>query len=125
MALFVYELLDADGRRIELRSSPVALAVGPGEEGDYAMMRLADPATLPASPPVPPSPRAWLERLSPQKQAAIMAGAVANPAVLLWVMKAAGEGSIDVTDPEAIAGVAALVAAGVLDSADQALLLAP
>jgi hypothetical protein len=73
---------------------------------------------------VPPSPREWLERLSADKQAAISAAAVANPAILLWLLKAAGTPQIDVTATETVAGVAALVSVGVLTSADQTVLLA-
>jgi hypothetical protein len=76
-------------------------------------------------PPVPPSPRQWLERLSPEKQAAIASGGLANAAVLLWLLKASGSSTIDVTLQETIDGVAALVSAGILTADDQAVLLAP
>lgn len=79
----------------------------------------------PASVPVPPTPREWLERLSADKQAAIAAAGVGNGTILLWLLKAAGTPSIDVTNPETIAGVAALVAAGVLTTGDQTILLTP
>lgn len=83
------------------------------------------PAPQEPAPPVPPSPRAWLERLTPEKQAAISAAALANAAILLWVIKASGSPTIDVTLQETKDGVAALVAAGVFTADDQALLLAP
>lgn len=79
----------------------------------------------PVAAPTPPSPREWLERLSSAKQAAIATAGMSNAQTYLWLMKAMGSASIDVTLPETIAGVAAFVAAGVLDAADQALLLAP
>lgn len=80
--------------------------------------------TVPAAPS-PPTPRQWLERLSSAKQTAIATAAATTPAILLWVMKATGSQSIDVTLQETKDGVAALVAAGVLDSTDHATLLAP
>jgi hypothetical protein len=88
------------------------------EELDTATStELAAFLTPPAAPHVPPSPREWLERLSADKQAAISAAAVANPAILLWLLKAAGTPQIDVT-------ATALVSVGVLTSADQTVLLA-
>jgi hypothetical protein len=72
-----------------------------------------------------PTPREWLERLSDAKQAAIAAAGVGNGTILLWLLKAAGTPTIDVTSSETVAGVAALVTAGVLTTADQAVLLAP
>lgn len=98
-------------------------AVPPDATGVHAV----DAATYVGAPPppVPPSPREWLERLSPTKQAAIAAAGMANAATYLWLMKAMGSASIDVTLPETVARVAAFVTAGVIDAADQAVLLAP
>lgn len=79
----------------------------------------------PAPIPVQPSPREWLERLSTDKQAAISTAAIGNGTILLWLLKAAGTPAIDVTSAETIAGVGALVAAGILTQDDQAVLLAP
>jgi hypothetical protein len=78
----------------------------------------------PAPVPPMPTPREWLERLDQGKQAAIAAAARSNDTLFLWFMKASGSATIDVTLPETIAGVEALVTAGVLSSADQAVLLA-
>jgi hypothetical protein len=82
---------------------------------------------LAAAQPAPtqPSPREWLERLSPEKQGAIAAAGAGNSTILLWLLKAAGSKSIDVTAQETISGVAALVGAGVLTTADQTILLTP
>jgi hypothetical protein len=44
--------------------------------------------------------------------------------VLLWLLKAAGATTIDVTLQETIDGVGALVAASILSADDQAVLLA-
>jgi hypothetical protein len=79
----------------------------------------------PPPPPPQPSPREWLERLSATKQAAIAAGGIANAQILLWLLKASGSSSIDVTLQETQQGVAALVSAGILSADDQAVLLAP
>jgi hypothetical protein len=118
-----YNLLAEDGVTVvELRQYPQAMMVGPGAPGEFARMVAV---AAPAAAPVPPSPRVWLERLPQVKQQAIMTAALGNAALLLWVMKAAGEGVIDVTGQDAVAGVGALVAAGVLTADDQAVLLAP
>jgi hypothetical protein len=96
----------------------------PLSEADLA--QLAIDAATPLSFPSPaPSPREWLERLSADKQAAIAAAGVGNGTILLWLLKAAGSPSIDITNAETIAGVAALVAAGVITTADQTILLTP
>jgi|SRR5579883_159291 len=76
-------------------------------------------------PPPAPTPRQWLERLSPTTQAAIASAGTSNPVILLWLLKAAGNPSIDVTSAETVQGVGALVAAGIITSADEATLLAP
>lgn len=80
-----------------------------------------------AVPYVAPDPKQWLERLSPAKQAAISAAAAADVSgtLLLWLLKAAGTGTVDVADPEAAAGVNALVGAGILTSTDATTLLTP
>jgi cytochrome P450 len=76
--------------------------------------------------PVPVDARLWLERLAPATQLAITTAAAASPSLLLWLLKAAGaQSGIVLTDPETVAGVAALVAAGVITTADQTTLLAP
>jgi hypothetical protein len=80
---------------------------------------------IPADPPPKPTPLAWLERLPEAKQDAIATAAMGNASINLWLLKAAGVPEIDVTDPRTIAGVQALVAAGVLTSEDQAVMLAP
>jgi hypothetical protein len=72
-----------------------------------------------------PTPREWLERLSPSTQLALETAALANPAVSLWLRKATGAGSIDVTLAETQQGVAAVVAAGLLTTAEQTVLLTP
>lgn len=91
--------------------------------------RVADDTAWSTSPsPRPPllDARLWLERLSPAKQLAISAAGISNPQINLWLLKAAGaQAGIDVTLQETKDGVAALVSAGVLTTADQAILLSP
>lgn len=82
-------------------------------------------SAVPPAAPVPPSPREWLERLPADKQAAVAGAVRGNDDLFWWFMKASGSTTIDVTLPETIAGVSALVAAGVLSAEDQAVLLAP
>jgi hypothetical protein len=85
------------------------------------------PQSPPKLPYVPPTPRQWLERLAPATQSAITAAAAKDTtgALLLWLLKAAGNPSIDVTSPETQQGVQALVAAGIITAHDQQTLLAP
>jgi hypothetical protein len=90
---------------------------------DGALVTVAAPAVIPK--PIPPSPREWLERLSSAKQSAIAAGGIANPSILLWLLKASGSTTIDVTLQETRDGVAALVTAGILTTDDQTILLTP
>jgi hypothetical protein len=71
------------------------------------------------------TPRVWLERLPADKQTAISQAALGNAAVLLLLLKAAGSATIDVSAAETVAGVNALVTAGVITSDDAAILLAP
>lgn len=82
---------------------------------------------VPPAIPVPPTPREWLERLSPATQATITAAAAkdASGALLLWLLKASGNPTIDVTAAETVAGVQALAAMGIITAAEQAALLAP
>jgi hypothetical protein len=88
-----------------------------------ALVTVAAPVVTPL--PIPPTPREWLERLSQQKQSAIAAGGIANASILLWLLKASGSTTIDVTLQETKDGVAALVTAGILTTDDQTILLTP
>ena len=72
-----------------------------------------------------PTPREWLERLSMATQLALETAALSSAQVALWLRKATGAGSIDVTMPETQQGVAAMVAAGLLTPAEQTTLLTP
>jgi hypothetical protein len=77
------------------------------------------------APYVPPTPRAWLERLAETTQSAIFAGAMGNATVLGWLFKAAGNPSIDVTTQDTKDGVAAMQSAGLITAQEAATLLAP
>jgi hypothetical protein len=118
-------LLDGNGAVIGTFGSPQpgypGFAVIPDDD-----QRIATFAAKQAQPG-PPSPRAWLERLSPTTQGNITKAALADSsgAMLLWLLKASGNPQIDVTSAETIAGVNAMVGAGVLTSAEAATLLAP
>lgn len=92
---------------------------------DADLAQLAIDAAAPPSPAIQPNPRQWLERLTADKQAAIAAAGVGNAAILLWLLKAAGSPAIDVTSADTIAGVGALVTAGIITTADQSILLEP
>lgn len=93
----------------------------------YANGTFTAPTPAPSAPvPLPPpTPRQWLERLSPATQLALETAALTNAQVALWLRKATGNPSIDVTQQETRDGVAAMVAAGLLTAADQETLLAP
>jgi hypothetical protein len=100
--------------------------IGVDQSWTYANGTFIPPPLPPAQSSVParPTPREWLERLSPATQAAITTAAMSSPALMLWLFKAAGTPAIDVTAAETQAGVAAMIAAGVITPADQATLLA-
>lgn len=128
MSGFIYAVMNGNAV-VEFRSYPQAMQVGPGAPGEFANMVAATTdqlaALAAAAPKVPPTPRQWLERLAPATENAIFAAAATNPAILQWLFKAAGNPSIDVTLAETIAGVAEMVAAGLITAQDQATLLAP
>jgi hypothetical protein len=87
-----------------------------------------DPAAAPPAPPyVPPSPRQWLERLAPATQANIAKAALADAtgATLLWLLKAAGNPAIDVTNADTNSGVSTMQSAGVISAAEATALLTP
>lgn len=80
----------------------------------------------PAVAPAPVDARLWLERLPLTKQTAIVTAGIANPAIMRWLLLAAGaQAGVDVTNADTTSGVAALVTAGIITTADQAILLAP
>ena len=58
------------------------------------------------------------------EQTAIAAAAIASPALLLWFFQAMGAQSISLSDPRTVAGIAALVGAGLLTAAREAQVLA-
>jgi hypothetical protein len=89
-----------------------------------AAVYAAHDPTAPGPSPAP-TPREWLERLSMATQLGLETAALANASVSLWLRKATGAGSIDVTLQETKDGVAAMVAAGLLTAAEQTTLLAP
>lgn len=125
--------LDTTGRTIGFGAIAQDMTQGHYAGGSQIEVADDDPrigtyvAAQVAVPPPRPTPRQWLERLSPATQSAITAAAAkdASGALLLWMLKAAGNPAIDVTSAETVQGVGALVAAGIITAADQAALLAP
>ena len=109
--------------------TPISYA-GPQQPG-YADEALADTdaelvAFLAAAQTKPhPTPREWLERLAPATQLALETAALTKADVALWLRKATGNPTIDVTLQETKDGVAAMVTAGLLTAADQTTLLTP
>lgn len=84
-------------------------------------------APMPPTPP-PPNPvlmaTAFLNRITPQEQAALASAAMTQPQMLLWLINMAAATSIDLTDPAVQAGVNGLVPT-VLTSARAAAILTP
>lgn len=73
----------------------------------------AAPQTLPEHARNP-SPREFMDRVPMARQAEITAAAVQSPAVLLWLLRMLGASEVDPDHPETIAGVNALLNAGVI-----------
>lgn len=70
------------------------------------------------------TPLAFMQRLPAAKQAAIADAALKSPAILLLLLRLAGAQMVDLDDPETVAGVAALRAAGLLTADEAAAVLA-
>lgn len=73
-------------------------------------------------PPPPPLPPSWpsldfMERFTDAEQLAIVTATLANPAVKLWYDKAMAAGTVRADDPRTIAGMSALVDAGLISAA--------
>jgi hypothetical protein len=68
---------------------------------------------------------AFRARFTAPEQAAIMAAALANAALFSFLLDAAGAAYIDVTDPRTVAGVQALVGAGLVTSQRATIILTP
>jgi hypothetical protein len=70
-------------------------------------------------PPAPPpsttiAPLDFMARLTPAEQTAIATASQSNAQILLFLLKLSGATQVDVTDPLTIAGVNAMVGAGLL-----------
>lgn len=91
-------------------------------------------APLPATPVTPPAIRhvatlAFRRRLPAARRAAVTLAASAameagDATLQTWLDDLAASGRVDLDDPEILAGVAALLAAGVITAAERAALLA-
>jgi hypothetical protein len=86
--------------------------------------RLAAAQPVAALIPVQLTPLQFVALFTPAEQQAIAQAALANAAVFLWFSKAMGATYIVLSDPQTVAGLAALVAAGLLTAARQAQVLA-
>ena len=85
---------------------------------------LPDPRTVGIPVVMRLSPLEFFHLFTDAEYAAITAAAVANPALLGWLLKASGARYIDLADPLTAAGLGVLVAAGLLTSARMADVLA-
>jgi hypothetical protein len=84
----------------------------------------APPAPAPPSTTVMPT-SVFLTRFTSAEQAAIVAASQTNPAIMIILLKAAADGTIDVASPAASAALAVFVAAGAIPAARVPVLLAP
>lgn len=77
---------------------------------------MAPSTWVPPAPPAPATidPLSFINRLTPEEQAAITSAGQSNVQVQLWLMKLASAQQVNVTDPLTIGGVNAMVAAGLL-----------
>ena len=66
----------------------------------------------------------FLALFTPAEQTAVATAALATPALMLWFMQAMGAESISLSDPRTVAGIAALVGAGLLTAARESQVLA-
>lgn len=67
---------------------------------------------------------AFISRIGPEKQAAVYAASNVDPSVGLLVFRLTAATEINAADPQVVAGITALVAAGVLTQGDADALLA-
>ncbi len=83
--------------------------------------------TAPVIPaePVTFTPLEFIERFTTDEQAAISTAALANADLNLWLAKAMGAQEIDPTDTRTVAGMAALVAAGLISEQRKTEILTP
>lgn len=117
--------LDVPGRGVldyhVTRDDPLFPAAAAASEG----VGLADE---PQPEPLPPDRRitvlAFMDRLTRQKQGAVVGAALASPAVMLWLLRLAGASFVDLDAPETAEGVAALLGAGVITADDAVALVA-
>lgn len=90
---------------------------------EEAAVRAAWAAAQPQPVAAQPTPREWLERLPADRQDIIVRAMLA--ASPLWLVRALGTTTVDVTLQETVDGINAALAAGIITSAEAAILLAP
>lgn len=67
----------------------------------------------------------FIQRFTAAEEAAISAGALTTPAVLMWSLRMAAAGSVDLTAPDTLLGMQLLVQAGLITQARMTAILTP
>lgn len=77
-----------------------------------------------AAEPHLPTPIEWMDRISRETQLALYAAAQSNPALGFWLFRLGAAQVVEVGNPDTVAGVTAVFAAGLITAEDRAALLA-
>lgn len=103
------------------------LVTEPGVAADIAAGNTpADPPPPPATAVEPLSFRTWIERLPAGRQLTIIDGVFATGGIVrVWLCKAMGSITIDVTNPETAAGLGAALQANLITQHEFDILIAP
>jgi hypothetical protein len=109
-----------------LEDWPDAVDAGPAGPGWTYVDGVFSP---PASPPAPEqvytmTPLTFIARLTPEEQHAIVSAAQNSPDIMLWLLQLMGAQEVDVRDTRTIAGVDAMIGAGLLSADHRETLLA-
>lgn len=75
-----------------------------------------DPAPVPSVPSTVISSLVFISRFSPAEEQAIMTASQTSWAITLWITQMSAAGTIDVANTMVLAGMAALVTAGLITS---------
>lgn len=121
--------LTASGTAILRETDGAFIPIAPGNLDYQAYLawvaagNIADPAPAAAAAPTLLTPLAFMARLTAAEQTAIATAGQSNASVLLFLLEVAGASYVSATDPRTIAGVNAIVAAGLLTAARAAQIL--
>ena len=100
-------------------------AVTPQPAKGWAYTGAVFVSPAPVVPPAPTlTPLEFMALLTPAEETAIATAALQNAAVLLWLVKTSGASYVSLGDPATVAGVDAMVTAGLLTAARAAQILA-